>query len=79
MDSLDTNPQLTAEFVKFLNAQLQDCGDQLQRLNESVYHAMQLTGIILQLPGECFPQADPSRKRTATWRHLWPYGRSDHF
>ncbi|EIW53960.1 uncharacterized protein TRAVEDRAFT_51698 [Trametes versicolor FP-101664 SS1] len=34
MDSLDTNPQLTAEFVKFLNAQLQDCGDQLQRLNE---------------------------------------------
>lgn len=37
---------------------------------------MQLTGIILQLPGERFPQADPSRKRTATWRNLWPYGRS---
>lgn len=34
MDSLGTNPQLTAEFVKFLNAQLQDCRDQLQRLNE---------------------------------------------
>lgn len=95
IDSLGTNPQLTAQFVKFLNAQLQDCRDQLQRLNEvrltagmlvtrarhyecsimhgliyyaiehsfrvghSVYRAVQLTGIILQLPGECFPQANP--------------------
>lgn len=34
MDSLGANPQLTSEFVKFLNAQLQECRDQLQRLNE---------------------------------------------
>ncbi|KAI0628375.1 hypothetical protein C8Q77DRAFT_452663 [Trametes polyzona] len=34
MDGLGTDPQLTAEFVKFLNAQLQTCRDQSDKLSK---------------------------------------------
>ncbi|OJT01651.1 hypothetical protein TRAPUB_7909 [Trametes pubescens] len=68
MDSLGTNPQLTAEFVKFLNAQLQDCRDQLQRLNELVVGLKDEITTLKDKLATLQCTAEDHRKEAAMWR-----------